>query len=612
MAALTWKTRPTVLRASTAALTVSAARQPVLASHGRFTRGPGVVVSINEGKWRSVIARSPSVGSFHSRWRRCPVSRLRRLRDLASGRAQARLQRRGEGWVVGFWWSTIAIDAGERSPSYARDLPGRVMAISWMITSFVRLRLHRPHPARAGPAGLQGVVRGCDDVPFPFRGGAWQARGGGQSGPATNIPPHLASSQDGLAALQAGAIDASYTTTTGDPVDRIPGRPARLQLRHRGTQERGHGRHQLPFGGGAAPLAGGLIAQSRRIGKPRQPARGLFSSGRDSKRYVLERRRHVLRARQLRGLIHLGLDRREQRRDDAGPARDRVALVARLLEEIRGGNPLAQRRRHRDHVEPVAVAGEIHHLELGRGQWRLVALAAREQHGVEQLLGLQQRTDVAIEDRRMDAEPAGRGLGELVVLAPLRSAPFGRTRSCGGAPRSSAPSPSSASPVSSPACLPQHLDELIAMLGHQPDAVGAQELIVADGRRDRPRARPRMRQSGLHVVGAVAAGLEGIDANDLILGQAGGRRDLRVGALECDLALRPLRHEAELLGGRLEKIGHHRNVGLARLGRVGIGCGRIDRPRRPLVDRRLGQHVVVEPDRLVVATLGDCARAASR
>ncbi len=76
----------------------------------------------------------------------------------------------------------------------------------------------------------------------------------------------------------------------------------------------------------------------------------------------------------------------------------------------------------------------------------------------------------------------------------------------------------------------------------------------------------RMRQSGLHVVGAVAAGLEGINADDLVSGQAGRRRGLHVRLLERDLAVGRLRHEAELLGRGREKIRHHRNVRLARLG----------------------------------------------
>jgi hypothetical protein len=49
-----------------------------------------------------------------------------------------------------------------------------------------------------------------------------------------------------------------------------------------------------------------------------------------------------------------------------------------------------------------------------------MALAAREQDGIEQLLGLQQRTDIAIQDRRMDAETAARVLREIVMLARSR------------------------------------------------------------------------------------------------------------------------------------------------------------------------------------------------
>jgi len=61
---------------------------------------------------------------------------------------------------------------------------------------------------------------------------------------------------------------------------------------------------------------------------------------------------------------------------------------------------------------------------------------------------------------------------------------------------------------------------LIAALGNDFDGVRRQQLVVAQRRRDRARPlvvfKPR-----LHVVVAVAAGLEAIDAHDLLFGQPG-------------------------------------------------------------------------------------------
>ncbi|MBA7475914.1 hypothetical protein ES707_11289 [subsurface metagenome] len=147
----------------------------------------------------------------------------------------------------------------------------------------------------------------------------------------------------------------------------------------------------------------------------------------------------------------------------------------------------------------------------------------------------------------------------------------------------------------------QRLQQRVALLGHQFDAVGREQLVVADRRRDRPRARAAIAR--LHVVVAVAAGLEGIDPHRLLLGQAGRGGDARIGAFEIDLVGGPLRRELEVVRRGLNQIRHHRD----RLARWPFGRRRIDRPLRPGIDRWLGQHVVVERDLLTGAPLGIAA-----
>ena len=106
----------------------------------------------------------------------------------------------------------------------------------------------------------------------------------------------------------------------------------------------------------------------------------------------------------------------------------------------------------------------------------------------------------------------------------------------------------------------------MALLGEQFDAVGGEQLVVADRGRDRARARPRGAQSRLHVVIAVAAGLERIDPHRLLARQPRRRGDAGIGALELDLAGGPLRRELEMLRRGLQEIGDHRNgFALARL-----------------------------------------------
>jgi len=84
-------------------------------------------------------------------------------------------------------------------------------------------------------------------------------------------------------------------------------------------------------------------------------------------------------------------------------------------------------------------------------------------------------------------------------------------------------------------------------------------LFVADRGRDGARTRPRGAQSRLHVVIAVAAGLERIDPHRLLPRQPRRRRDPRIGALELDFLGRPLRRKLEIRGGGLQEIGDHRN-----------------------------------------------------
>src|SRR5262249_16697756 len=99
----------------------------------------------------------------------------------------------------------------------------------------------------------------------------------------------------------------------------------------------------------------------------------------------------VLCAFQFALSIHHALVRSYPLRDDAAAAGDRIALIAPRLEEVRGWHAFAPCQRHGDHIEAIAVAGEVHHLELGRTQDRAISLRAREHDGVQELLRLQQR-----------------------------------------------------------------------------------------------------------------------------------------------------------------------------------------------------------------------------
>ena len=90
----------------------------------------------------------------------------------------------------------------------------------------------------------------------------------------------------------------------------------------------------------------------------------------------------------------------------------------------------------------------------------------------------------------------------------------------------------------------QAADELRPLLGDDLDGIRRQQLVVAKRRGDG--ARPlAVFKPGLDVVIAVAAGLEAVDAHDLLFCQPGRQRDPGVGAFELAVVFRPARRKFE-------------------------------------------------------------------
>jgi hypothetical protein len=89
--------------------------------------------------------------------------------------------------------------------------------------------------------------------------------------------------------------------------------------------------------------------------------------------------------------------------------------------------------------------------------------------------------------------------------------------------------------------------KLTPLFCQEPDTVGREQLIVTQGGADSLRAWCRLLQACLDIVSAVAARLERIDANHLLLGQAGHRGKPRIGPLVFHLILRPLRRKVKML-----------------------------------------------------------------
>ena len=146
----------------------------------------------------------------------------------------------------------------------------------------------------------------------------------------------------------------------------------------------------------------------------------------------------------------------------------------------------------------------------------------------------------------------------------------------------------------------QRPDELISLLRQELDAVGGQQLVVAERGGNRLRPRSRVFQSRLHIVLAVAAGFERVDPNSLFPGNASSGSNPGVSAFILDLALRLLRNKSEFSRRRLQQVGDDGHVFPRR--RLLHRCVRIDRSWRSCIDRRLRQDVVVDPEVLIAAT----------
>ena len=140
--------------------------------------------------------------------------------------------------------------------------------------------------------------------------------------------------------------------------------------------------------------------------------------------------------------------------------------------------------------------------------------------------------------------------------------------------------------------------------------LACEELRVAERRRDRPARLGDRIEPRLHVVGALSAGLQRVDAHHLVLGQADGQRLLGIPALEVALG-GGRRHEAVLLFRARQEIRDRRQRPLGN-GRPHLrdDLWRSRGKLGPRVLRRLHGDVVFAPRTPARACAWPCARRA--
>jgi polar amino acid transport system substrate-binding protein len=197
--------------AAIAALTVTAARErSVDFTQPFYSTGLGVAVATSESGWTSISRALLSFGFFQAVLALLGIAMCvgfviwileRRKTEHFSGGAK--------GLGTGFWWSAIAMTQAGAAQNAPATLPGRIVAIAWMIASVIAIAVFTAGiTSRLTKQELQGAVHGESDLR--------SVRVGAPVGSTTveyldreRIPYRgFAGPRDGLKALQAGAIDA--------------------------------------------------------------------------------------------------------------------------------------------------------------------------------------------------------------------------------------------------------------------------------------------------------------------------------------------------------------------------------------------------------------------
>lgn len=197
--------------AAIAALTVTAARERAVDfTQPFYSTGLGVAVSMTEGRWRSVSRALLSFGFLQAVLALLGIA-------LCVGFVIWLLERRRtehfsggtKGLGSGVWWSAIAMTQAGAAQNAPATLPGRVVAIGWMIASVIAIAVFTAGiTSTLTRRELQGVVHNVNDLR--------SVRVGALKGSSTidylerQRMSHrtFASAQEGLTALQAGDIDA--------------------------------------------------------------------------------------------------------------------------------------------------------------------------------------------------------------------------------------------------------------------------------------------------------------------------------------------------------------------------------------------------------------------
>jgi len=197
--------------AAVAALTVTAARERILDfTQPFYSTGLGIAVSLNESRWRSVSRALLSYGFFQAVLALVGIAVLVGFVIWLLERRKTEHFRGGaKGLGTGLWWSAIAMTQAGAAQNAPATLPGRMVAMGWMIASVIVIAVFTAGiTSTLTKRELQGAVTGVNDL-RSVRVGAPAGSTSADYLDHQRIPHSgFSGPQDGLKALEAGTIDA--------------------------------------------------------------------------------------------------------------------------------------------------------------------------------------------------------------------------------------------------------------------------------------------------------------------------------------------------------------------------------------------------------------------
>jgi polar amino acid transport system substrate-binding protein len=197
--------------AAVAAVTVTATRERMMDfTHAFYSTGLGVAVSVNEGRWMSILRALASFGFFQAVLVLLGIA-------LCVGSVIWLLERRktehfgggAKGLGSGVWWSTIAMTQAGAAQNAPTTLAGRIVAAAWMIASIIAIAVFTAGiTSTLTKRELQGTVHNESDLR--------RVRVGAVAGSATVDYLHrqriahssFVTPEEALQALQRGMLDA--------------------------------------------------------------------------------------------------------------------------------------------------------------------------------------------------------------------------------------------------------------------------------------------------------------------------------------------------------------------------------------------------------------------